>query len=202
MAPATRARIRDAFPLSRFDATDGLPRARVDDRTLPLNEAERHYAGLGTWNSRGMDLVGAVRAMLGDSAAFVESADFTARRLQLRYGSGTTAYRAAWSSHFFGSTGAPNWGGHDSFTSEWAPAIDAHQELDRLLRLTEAKREFDANRILAALAAAAPQSDRAAAQLARILLDAAALSTWDDRKNMAEEVIENRDYAREQRYDA
>ena len=75
MAPGD---IRRAFPLCSFEPeVGGLPRTEVDGRALPLNYHERHYIGTGTWNSRGIDLVGALRAMLGDSAAFVASPDFT-----------------------------------------------------------------------------------------------------------------------------
>ena len=213
MAPGD---IRRAFPLCSFEPeVGGLPRTEVDGRSLPLNYHERHYIGTGTWNSRGIDLVGALRAMLGDSAAFVATPDFTERQLQLRHGGRTTeGYRAAWRRRFYKSLGYPdrdwaavggsrNWHGLDHFSSHWSHEIDAAAELRNL---QAAGGSAERMRLLSDLSAAAPSSDRAAAHLARILVDVSVFDVSAYQSSKREHMITNlhnyRGVIDEQRHDA
>lgn len=50
---------------------------------LPRGVHQKTYAGTSVWNSRGMNLTQAVRAMLGDPFAYYESALFTVYKMVL-----------------------------------------------------------------------------------------------------------------------
>ena len=90
--------------------------------TVRLLRPQRQYVGLGTWNSRGVTLEDAVRAMLGDGDVAVESPALLTRRLQLRLGRGSAAYQAALDERLYDSEPRRNWGGLNSFRRSWVHA--------------------------------------------------------------------------------
>ena len=87
-----------------------LPRVEVGGQWLPRLGGLLHV-GLGMWNSRGINLVSSLRAMLGDATVYVETPQFTLRRLQLLHGVGTHSFQAAFDERIYRSSSGPDWGG-------------------------------------------------------------------------------------------
>ncbi|KAL1500238.1 hypothetical protein AB1Y20_012911 [Prymnesium parvum] len=97
------------FPASFAAEAAALPQAVIEGQQFP-RLGPRLFVGMGPWNSRGINLVRALRAMLGDASIFVESPQFTLRRLQLRGGGGVAE-------HFYPSAAVADWGGLALFRS-------------------------------------------------------------------------------------
>ena len=49
------------------------------------NLQENVHVGTGHWRNRGLSLVNSLRSMLGDETAFIETIEFTIRKLQLQH---------------------------------------------------------------------------------------------------------------------
>ena len=181
---------------------EGLPTAEIGGQALPRQLGQRHYTGVGLWNSRSANLLTALRAMLGDDAAYVETPHFTVRRLQLRHGKGTSAYRAALADAIYPSRTHGGWGGYRPFIAA-AGEIDAHAEAVAAER--NASTASDAAAI-SALRRAARGSNAAAAHLARALIDRI-FTKGDDggrayRTSMLRALNEYADVAAEQPHDS
>ena len=140
-----------------------MPTAYVSGVRLPRATHGRSYMGLGCWNSRGANLMTALRAMLGDEQAYAESAHFTVRRLQLRFAGDPESYFTALRRALYPSSGA-DWGGFHSFNPR---SIDAAAEVRRLVDTSPASQRAQ----LRALAVLASTADAAAALLTRLLMD-------------------------------
>ena len=131
------------------------------------------YMGVGLWNSRGASLMTAIRAMLGDSTAFVESPDFTLRRLQLQHGKGSSSLELALHRAITPPAAALiardlDWGGYSRFMNETVPMVDAKGEALQL----EDSSPPELKRHLQHLRERARGGDQAAAALlARVLMD-------------------------------
>ena len=119
--------------------------------------------GCGTWNSRGIDAALAVRAMLGDVGAFVETPLFTLYRLQLRHGAagGRRHLRAALFPSLFGEYG---WfSGLEAFVRRSRVRDAVHEARHRLCateeELSRLRRRSDAS------------ADSASSIVAQLLID-------------------------------
>ena len=106
-------------PPSFGPLVDPMPHGSIAGQQLPRAPTQRQYVGLGTWNSRGVTLEDAVRAMLGDESVYVESPALQARRLQLRYGKDSAEYRLEMDERVYDSEPRRNWGGLNSFRRSW-----------------------------------------------------------------------------------
>ena len=107
--------------------------------------------------------------MLGDETVFVESPQFTLRRLQLRHGTRSGALRVALEEHFFPSTSNRDWGGLRLFNT-LAQRVNATAEAEAIERQARLSSPATAQYIRRLLLLAAT-SDAAASALARLLLD-------------------------------
>ena len=107
--------------------------------------------------------------MLGDETVFVESPHFTLRRLQLRHGTRSGAFRVALEEHLFPSTSNRDWGGLRLFNT-LAQGINATAEAEAVERRASASAP-EAARYVRRLLLLAPRSDAAASVLARLLVD-------------------------------
>ncbi|KAL1522862.1 hypothetical protein AB1Y20_017828 [Prymnesium parvum] len=145
-----------------------LPPTELAGRRLP-RLGPRLHVGLGTWNSRGVNFVSALRAMLGDPSIHVESPHFTLRRLQLRYGTHGARLDAALDEHIYRSSSTPDWGGIRQFRS-LASHVNASAELERVLYHVR-RRSTESAAYLDRLRSICGQSEAAASALARVLLD-------------------------------
>ena len=172
-----------------------MPRANIGDVQLPRSQSSRAYTGLGCWNSRGANLVTSLRAMLGDNFAYVETPEFTLRRLKLRYAGDVVKYHAALDRALYKSTGAPDWGGLRSFSSSSGQQVDVAEELRSLKSALPSELKPQLER----LAALASSDDDAASLLARILMDRhSRLATATARRTTVGNLVSNRNKWQEQ----
>ena len=182
-----------------------LPRASLSaDVSLPRQLSSRSYMGLATWNSRGASLQIALRALLGDATAHVESVAFTARRLQLRLGAGVR-FDAALRELVYPSTYS-NWGGHGRFWTTWLKRINATAEALKAEKKVSQSGNANAAaalrraRELARSDEDAPRAEAAAAALAAVLVDRLfADEGW--RREVLTELAHNTNVAAEQSQD-
>lgn len=178
-------------PTASFsDEIRPMPTAQSGSVQLPRPQNSRAYTGLGCWNSRGANLVRSMRAMLGDGFAYVETAEFTVRRLQLRHASDSGALYAARRRAIYKSSATRDWGGYGSF-QHWH--IDAAMEVSNLLQKVPA----ELKPTLEKLSTLARTSDDAAALLARLLMDVK-FETASARRLTLQNLVKNRNYWKEQ----
>ena len=144
-----------------------MPEAVLTGQTLPRQLEQRHYTGVGRWNSRNLNLMTALRAMLGDPHAYAESPEFTLRKLQLRYADSNEAFAAALNDAVYHSSQGKSWGGYNRFFDKRLRQVNAHAELDAL----EQRSPAATRSLLQRVRRAAPTTDSAAAELARVLVD-------------------------------
>ncbi|KAL1507576.1 hypothetical protein AB1Y20_007196 [Prymnesium parvum] len=148
-----------------------LPNGSIGGTPLPRHAAARTYAGLGMWNSRvGAAAPAAIGAMLGDPNAYVGTPAFLVRRLQLLHPNRSRAYLEALGRELFPSSAAGRrWEGYAKFAAA-LPRVDAAAEVEAVSRAAGGRR----GALLRGLQRLAAAGDgAAAAQLARVLVDAA-----------------------------
>ena len=158
-------------PPSFGPLVDPMPHGSIAGQQLPRAPTQRQYVGLGTWNSRGVTLEDAVRAMLGDESVYVESPALQVRRLQLRHGKDSAEYRLEMDERVYDSEPRRNWGGLNSFRRSWERDIDAAREANQLEHELSQAHAWEAREVMRGLRDAAPRSEAAAARLAQLLVD-------------------------------
>mmetsp|Transcript_25954 Transcript_25954/g.55809 ORF Transcript_25954/g.55809 Transcript_25954/m.55809 type:complete len:1494 (+) Transcript_25954:41-4522(+) len=104
--------------------TEKLPSITLDGTDFPRGPTRRAFMGTGLWNSR-LSLPRALRAMLGDASAYMETPAFTACRLQLQYGSNQGALHAAMRRELFQTSDKRlDWMGYYRFIEEIGTKIN------------------------------------------------------------------------------